>query len=304
MTPHSDRQHPLRGMILVAAASTVWSSGGAIVRSLDSADAWTTIFWRSCTASLFLLVFLAFRRQRIAAQFAAIGLTGFLVGVSFSCSSISLVIALRLTTVANTLMIMSSAPLFAAILGRIFLGEAIRPKTYVTIAAAMAGFALLVSDSLQGWSLAGDFFAVLIAIGYACSVVLTRRSRHIDMIPAACCGTVISTLVALPLAHPFAVSTHDFAILVGFGTGQLGVGLALFVTGAAMLPAVHTALLGNLEAVLGTLWAWVFFSEVPSTAALAGGTLIMASIVANTLSGVGTPQQRALEQSDAVPPVS
>ncbi len=304
MTSESDRLHPLRGMILVAAAAAVWSSGGAIVRSLDSADAWTTIFWRSLTASLFLLVFLAFRRRRIAAQFAAIGMPGFLVGVAFSCSSISLVIALRLTTVANTLMIMSSAPLFAAILGRIFLGEAIRPSTYVTIAAVIVGFTLMVSESLQAWSLAGDFFAALIAIGYATSIVLTRRSRHIDMIPAACCGTLISTLVALPLASPAAVSAHDFAILVGFGAGQLGLGLALFVTGAAMLPAVHTALLGMLEAVLGTLWAWVFFSEVPSTAALAGGVIVMASIAANTLWGLGTRQQLAAIPPEAVPPVS
>jgi drug/metabolite transporter (DMT)-like permease len=304
MTLHPDRQHALRGMFLIASAAIVWSSGGPIVRYIDSVDAWTTIFWRSFTACLFLLSFMALRRRRIITQFVGIGLPGFLVGVSFSCSSISLVIALRLTTIANTLMIMSAAPLIAAVLGRIFLGETIRPITYVTIAAVICGFALMVCDSLHGWSLTGDFFALLIAIGYAVSIVLTRRYHHIGMIPAACWGTIISTFVSLPLASPTAITTHDFAILSLFGAGQLGLGLALFVTGAAMLPAAHTALLGMLEAILGTLWAWIFFGEAPGTTALVGGVIVMVSILTDTLSGAAIDRRRAVIQHETVPPVS
>ena len=46
--------------------------------------------------------------------------------------------------------------------------------------------------------------------------------------------------------------------------------LALFVTGVSMIPAAHSALLGMIEAVLGTLWAWLLFGERPATLALAG----------------------------------
>jgi drug/metabolite transporter (DMT)-like permease len=291
-------------MFLVASAAIVWSSGGAIVRSLDAADAWTTIFWRSLSACLFLLAFMAIRRGNIIAQFVSIGLPGFLVGVSFSCSSVSLVIALRLTTVANTLMIMSASPLVAAILARVFLGEAIRPITYVTIAAVVGGFALMAGDSLHDWSLAGDFFALLIAVGYGISIVLTRRYRHIGMVPAACWGTIISTLVSLPLASPFAIPIHDFAVLVMFGAGQLGLGLALFVTGAGMLPAVHTALLGMLEMILGTIWAWLFFGETPTPLSLTGGIIVMASIMANTVSEFATGRRAPEAYGEIVPPAS
>jgi drug/metabolite transporter (DMT)-like permease len=283
---NAERSRTLRGMVLVAASAVVWSSGGPIVRSLESADTWTTIFWRSLFACVFLIAFMSLRRGHVVQQFIKMGLPGFFVGVSFASASISLVIALRLTTVANTLMIMSASPLFAAIMGRIFLGEAIRPITYVTIAAVMGGFALMVCDSLDSWSFAGDLFALVIAISYATSVVLTRRYHLIGMVPAACWGTIIATLVALPMASPLAITAHDLPILLLFGMGQLGIGLALFAVGASMIPASNTALLGMIEAVLGTLWTWLMFGERPVAFALAGGCIILASIAANAFFGL------------------
>src|SRR5258706_7829315 len=141
---HPDRRRTLLGTILVAASAVVWSSGGIIIRSLDSADAWTTIFWRSVSACVFLIAFMAARQGRVVSQFRRMGLPGFFVGAFLALASISLVISLRLTTVANTLMIMSASPLFAAVMGRIFLGEAIRPLTYLTIVSVMAGFVLMM----------------------------------------------------------------------------------------------------------------------------------------------------------------
>jgi drug/metabolite transporter (DMT)-like permease len=268
---------------LVASSAVVWSTAGPFVRSLESADAWTTIFWRSVSACLFLVAFMAIRQGRVIDQFVRMGLPGFFVGAFLACASISFVIALRLTTIANTLMIMSAAPLIAAILGRIFLAEAIRPFTYITIAAVMGGFALMVFDSLNNWSFLGDCFALLIAIGYASAIVIARHYRQIGMTPAACWGAVIAMLASLPFASPLSVTGHDLPILVLFGAGQLGIGLALFVTGVSMIPATHSALLGMIEAVLGTLWAWLLFGERPATLALAGGSIILASIATDTL---------------------
>jgi len=68
--------------------------------------------------------------------------------------------------------------------------------------AVMAGFALMVAIR----STAGHSRAIsspwVIAISYATSVVLTRRYHLIGMVPAACWGTIIAMLVALPMASP------------------------------------------------------------------------------------------------------
>ena len=144
----------------------------------------------------------------------------------------------------------------------------------------------MMSNSSSSWSLAGDFFALLIAVGYAASIVLVRRYHQIGMAPAACWGAIIAVLASLPFASPLSVTGHDFPILMLFGVGQLGGGLALFVTGVSMIPAANSALLGMIETVLGTLWVWLFFGEAPTPLVLAGGVLVLASIAINTVYGL------------------
>lgn len=274
----------VRGLGFVALSAVIWSTGGLIVRLLDNQDSWTTIFWRSLTACLFLLVFLAIRDGRAAfGLFRRMGLPGLVVGAGFACASISFVVALSLTSVAETLMIMSSAPLIAAIFARIFLREAIRPATWLTIAAVMGGIALMVSDSHTSGSLLGAGFALLATTGYSTAIVTTRRYPQIRMTPAVCTGAALATLIALPMASPLDVTAHDLPLMVLFGAGQLGLGMAFFVTGARLIPAALSALLGMLEPILGPLWVWLVFAEKPVTSTLIGGGIVIAGVLANTI---------------------
>ncbi|MDP2620761.1 MAG: DMT family transporter [Hyphomicrobiales bacterium] len=282
--PDLELEKTLRGVTLVAASAIVWSTGGLIVRLLESADSWTTVFWRSASACLFLLVFLAMRDGRkMFGLFRQMGWPGLGVGFFFASASISFVVALNLTSVAKTLVIMSCTPLLAAIFGRVFLGEPIRPATYVTIAAVMGGIALMVSDSLGSGSALGDFFAFLIPVSFAGVIVITRRYHEIRMTPAACAGAAIAMLASLAFATPFSVTAHDLPLLFLFGAGQLGAGMALFVTGARLIPAAHSALLGMLEPILGPMWVWLALGEKPAEGVLVGGTIVIASVVAKTL---------------------
>jgi len=260
------------------------STGGLIVRSLESTDSWTTVFWRSATACAFMLLFLAVRDGRGAiGLFRRMGLPGLVVAGGFACASVSFVVALSLTSVAETLVIMSAAPLFAAILARIFIGEPIRPATGLTIVAVMAGIGLMALDAEGGGSLLGDVFALLATLGIASAIVATRHSPQTRMTPAVCTGTAVAALIALPLATPFAVTAHDAPLLALFGAGQLGLGLVLFVTGARAIPAAQSALIGLLEPVLGPVWVWMAYAERPTAMALVGGVIVVAGVTANTV---------------------
>jgi len=283
MAPAAAPVQPM-GLLLVAAAAVIWSTGGLIVRLIGDVDDWTVIFWRSATACLFLLAFMALRDGRgMPALFRAMGLPGLLVGACFASASISLVVALSLTSVAKTLLIMSAAPLIAALLGRVFLGEPVRPATWATIAAVAGGIAIMVSDAEGGGAFLGNLVALLIAFSIAGAIVVTRRHHEVRMTPAACTGTAIATVLSAPMAAPMAVPVADMPLLVAFGAGQLGLGLALFVSGARLVPAAATALIGTLEPILGPVWVWAFLGERPTGSALVGGGIVLASVMANTL---------------------
>src|ERR1051326_644350 len=167
----------LRGALLVSTAALIWSTGGLIVRSLHSVDAWTTVFWRGIAACAFLLAFVAIReRGNTLRAFLRIGWPGVIVALCYASGSTALVMAFTLTTVADTLVIMSSAPLLAAVLGWAVLGEQVRVPSWLAMLACVAGTGLMVSDSQASGSILGDLVAGVIALAQAIAGVTDRKS--------------------------------------------------------------------------------------------------------------------------------
>lgn len=273
-----------KGLILIALSALIWSTGGLIVRLLESADPWTTVFWRSVFATAFLIGLIAWReRHQTLAVFLRMGHAGLIVAGCFTAASIGFVVALSLTSVANTLIILSSAPLIAAAIGRTVLGEKPSLTSWLAMLAASCGIVLMVSDSVGRGAIAGDLIALSIATAMAIAIVTIRRHREVRMTPATCLATLIAAGIALPLASPLAISGGDFSLLVVFGAFQLGVGLALFAAGARLAPAAEVALIGLLEPILGPVWVWMFLGETISANTLVGGSVVIGALIAHTL---------------------
>ena len=277
-----------RGALLVAAAAMCWSSGALIAR-LVTTGPWTTNLWRSLFASLFLALVLRLVWGRgIVAQWRGPVVA---VAVCMAVSSTCFIFSLALTSVANTLVLMSTGPYVAGLLGWLLLGERVPLRTWLTMGVALAGAVVMVSGSPGRSALLGDLLAIVMASSFAIATVLVRRHPEIRMAPAAVLATALTFLVALPGADPLATTPRDIALLAFFGAGQFGAGFLLFMAGARLIPAAQTSLIGMLEVVLGPLWVWLVLSERPGTASLAGGALILTALLANALVDLVTPRR-------------
>ena len=271
-----------RGALLVFGSAAVWSFGGAIARYLSVTDSWTAIFWRSVCAALFLLGFMLWREGRAGTLqlFRAMGWAGVAVGVCFATASTCFVVALGYTTVANILLMQAGAPLFAALAGAVLFRERIGLATWLAIAAGIAGVGIMVSNSVAGRvSPVGDGLALLMSVAVAGATVLTRRHAQVGMMPAVFLGTVIAAAVGGTMAGQLQVSAADAALLFVFGALNLGLGMALFVTGVRLLPAALAALIGTVEPVLGPVWVWLVHGEVPGNRTLVGGGVVILALV-------------------------
>ena len=271
-----------RGALLVFGSAAVWSFGGAIARYLSVTDSWTAIFWRSVCAALFLLGFMLWREGRAGTLqlFRAMGWAGVAVGVCFATASTCFVVALGYTTVANILLMQAGAPLFAALAGAVLFRERIGLATWLAIAAVIAGVGIMVSNSVAGRvSPVGDGLALLMSVAVAGATVLTRRHAQVGMMPAVFLGTVIAATVGGTMAGQLQVSPADAALLFVFGALNLGLGMALFVTGVRLLPAALAALIGTVEPVLGPVWVWLVHGEVPGNRTLVGGGVVILALV-------------------------
>jgi drug/metabolite transporter (DMT)-like permease len=276
----------------VAFAAICWSTGGLITR-LVATTPWTTSLWRSVFAALFLVVALwIVRRRGIVAQWREGGGPMIAVAVCMALASTCFIFSLTHTSVANTLILISTGPYVAGVLGWMLLGERVAPRAWLAMGVALVGAVVMVSDSYRRGAIAGDLLAIVMAASFATATVLVRRHPEIQMAPAAALAPALTVLVALPLSEPLATSARDLALLAFFGVGSFGAGFLLFMNGARLIPAAQSALIGMLETVLGPLWVWLVLSERPGAATLAGGALILGALLTNTLVDLATPHRR------------
>ncbi len=268
-----------------------WSSGGLITR-LVSTSPWTTSLWRSLFAALFLALVLSMVRGRgFFEQWREVGRPVLVVAACMALSSTCFILSLAHTSVANTLILMSTGPYVAGLLGWLLLGERVALRTWLTMGVALAGAVVMVSNSYSRGAVVGDLLAIVMAASFATATVLVRRHPQIQMAPAAVLATALTALVALPLAEPLETAPRDLALLAFFGIGQFGAGFLLFMAGARLIPAAQSSLIGMLETVLGPLWVWLVLNERPGAASLMGGTLILAALLANSLFDLVTPRR-------------
>ena len=270
------------GATLVLGSAVVWSFGGTLARFLHIEDDWTVIFWRSLFAALFLLGFMLVRdgARGTVRLVRGMGLAGAAVGLCFATASTSFILALAYTTVANVVLIQAGVPLIAALMAWLFFRERIAVHTWLAIAAVIGGVAIMVSGALGGGvSMMGDALALLIAFAFATATIITRRFAHVRMTPAVLLSAVIACATAASQASGFAVSMEELLILIVFGALNFGLGLALFVTGARLIPSALAALLGTAEPVLAPLWVAIIHGEVPGARTIVGGTIVLVALL-------------------------
>ncbi|MDZ7823636.1 MAG: DMT family transporter [Ahrensia sp.] len=274
------------GAALVLASAISWSLGGLIVRLADVANPWNTIFWRTGTATILILLFMLWRdgRQGTLTLFKSMGWPGFAVGAGFTISSVLFVIALDNTTVANVTLMQASVPLIAALISWILFREALQLSTWIAIGAVIVGVGVMVSDSFTGaMSPLGDGLAILVAVGFAATTVTARRYAHIRMTPAVCLGAAMACVFALVMSYltvgSVSVTPGQLFWLIAFGV-SFGGGMVLFASGVPLIPSAFAALLGTAETILGPLWVWLVIGEVPSNRTLIGGGIVLAALIA------------------------
>jgi drug/metabolite transporter (DMT)-like permease len=278
-----DAKYPL-GVAMVLVAGVCLSFGGLILRHVESADIWLMVFYRSLTFSgtLFLFLLVVYR-GRVVRPFLAIGREGVVVALSLGAGAICYLLAIDLTTVANVVFILGSGPLWTALLGRLVLGERVRPVTWAAMAAALCGITLMVAEGLGSGRLAGNVIALGAAVSFAVMVVAIRRVKSVDMVPASCLGGLVGAAAAATMIGGFGISGHDLVLALLLGSVQLGAGFLLITLGTRRVPAAEVPLLALTEVVLAPIWVWFWVNEVPSRMTLLGGAVVLAAVVGQAI---------------------
>ncbi len=270
-------------------ATLMWSIAGVVTRHLEAARSFEVTFWRSAFTVLTLAVLLPAVRGRavLVTSLRSGGRTLWLSGLCWCVMFTAFMVAITLTTVANVLVTMAIAPLLTALIARVALGHRLAPRTWAAIVVAGIGIAWLYAREVSAADprhLLGTLVALGVPIAAAVNWVVIQHTRHaadVDLLPAVLIGALLSALITLPFAMPFAASAHDLALLALLGVFQLSVPCLISVAAARQLSAPEASLLSLLEVVFGVTWAWLGAAEAPAAHVLGGGALVLGALAAN-----------------------
>ena len=268
------------GYILVCFGGFCLSWGGFIIRSFEQATVWQILFLRSFFFLLGLIVFLFIvYKKNTLIKIKTSGLPALLGGFVLSFSFIAFVVAMSNTTVANVVFIISTQTMFLALFGFIYLKEKVSLIGSLSIFLAMSGILVMVGDSVSSGSLFGNLVALAIPINFAVLVMIIRKYKNLDMVPAIFYSGIFSCLYGLILSESFIFTFHD--IFMGFllGVPQLALGFICITIGSRTTPSATIGLLMLSETIFAPIWVWMFLGEIPPLSVFIGGLVIISAII-------------------------
>ena len=207
------------------------------------------------------------------------GYPAVLGGLVMSLSFIAFVVSMSITTVANVVFIISTQTMFLAIFGYFYLKEKVSLISFFSIVLAMGGITIMVGDSLSTGSFLGNIVALAIPINFSILVMIIRKNKNLDMVPAIFYSGIFSIIYGLILSESFVFTSHD--ILMGFflGVPQLAFGFICITIGSRTTPSTTIGLLMLTETLFAPVWVWLFLNEIPPLSVLIGGSVIITAII-------------------------
>jgi drug/metabolite transporter (DMT)-like permease len=227
-----------------------------------------------------LIIFLAITYKKNTIKiFKDAGLPAVIGGLVMSLSFIAFVVAMTNTTVANVVFIISTQTMFLAIFGYFYLKEKVSLISFISILLAMSGITIMVGDSLFSGSFFGNLVALAIPINFSILVMIIRKNKNLDMVPAIFYSGIFSVIYGLILSESFVFTSHD--VLMGFflGVPQLAFGFICITIGSRSTPSTTIGLLMLSETLCAPIWVWLFLNEIPPLSVFIGGSIIILAII-------------------------
>lgn len=283
-------QPPVSPAVVLAFSVFAVSWAGPLVR-FTGAPALAISFWRLAIACVLIGVILGVRgewRELRLLRARDWGLAA-LAGIFLAGHFVTWIASLQLTTVAASVVLVSTQPLWVALLSIPLLRERPRPVQWAGIMLAFAGAAWVGWGGGAGGDgdLRGNLLALSGAALAAAYYVLGRGLRrrvtiwpYVAVVYGAAAVVLLATLIVVDtpiVGYP----RGDWAVFAALAIGPMMIGHTGQNWALRYLPAyaVNVSLLG--EPIGATLIAWLLpgIRETPPAAVLVGGTLILAGII-------------------------
>ncbi len=259
-----------QAMALLVLAAVLWSFGGILIKWVQ----WHPMAisgMRSAIGALAILV--VFRDMRFSWSRAQVG-----GAIAYAGTVTLFVVATKLTTAANAILLQYTAPVHVALFGPWFLGEPSRRRDVASIAVILGGMVLFFLDRLSpaGWW--GNAAALASGACFGWLTLFLRSQKDGSGVESIFLGNLLAAAAGLPFMFGSVPDARGWAGLLLLGTVQMGIPYVLFSLAIRRVPAVTAILVPMIEPVLNPVWVLLLIGETPGPMAVLGGIVILGTI--------------------------
>ena len=270
-----------RATLLLAFTALLWSSGGLAIKLVDLHPLAITGVRSALSALTLALLFRGELRLRATpAQWGA--------ALCYAGLLLTNVVATKLTTSANAILLAYTAPVYVALLAPRLLGERTRASDWLLVLAVLSGMVLFFLDKLSPSGLWGNLIAVGTGLCYAAFTLCMRAQKDASPVQSVVLGHILTATLGLPFLALGLPDASGWLGLAYLGIIQQGVSLALYVWCIKRLGALEAILIMTLEPILNPVWVALGVGELPGPWSLLGGAVVLTAV---TLRSVFTALQ-------------
>ncbi|MDR7856511.1 DMT family transporter [Tissierella sp.] len=264
-----------KGIIAALIASFLWSTGGILIKLVQ----WNPVAIagsRSFVAALVLLAYI--RKPKITKSKPQV-----LGAIAYALTVILYVMANKLTTSANAILLQYTAPIFVAVLGIWILKEKIHSYDIYAILAVILGMAMFFINDVSSGNMLGNILAILSGLTLAFVTISLRMQKDGSAIETTLLGNVLTFAIAIPFILKGLPDIRSLFFIVIMGIFQLGISYIFYVYASKQLGALEAILLTVIEPLLNPVWVYIFSGEKPGIYAVIGGVIVITAVILRSI---------------------
>jgi len=265
---------------LFAFTAIMFITPDSLLIRLSNVHSWNLIFYRGFIP--FFVVFVSLiiiQKSKLFSSLKENGWHGLGYICTFIVTNILFVYSIENTNVANTLVMVSLAPMLSALISFIFLKELPDKKTWIAIIITTIAVIYIFIDSFEKGDVKGNIYGFICALGLAAGAVIIRAGKKsANLIPSAMIAKLIIALIALFFIDDLTIKGNDLLIIPAMCVFCVAIPFVLITLAPRYITASEVNLFFLLETVLGPFWVWLVIKKQPSIETITGGIIIILTI--------------------------
>ena len=237
------------------------------------------IFMFASMASTFLFKDFDYLKKALKTSFPFL----LICSTFMALSNIFFITAVKTTTVANVVIIFSTSALFTALVAFLLFKEKPRKNVFIASFFMFIGLFIIFNDNLGIGSMEGNIYAILCTVFFSISFVLLSRFKEMNRLVITAFSGIILSLIAWFFVDDLAIDSKTLVIVMVMGLLITPISRVLLGVGAKYIRASEVSLLMLIETVMAPIWVWIFLNEVPSIYTFIGGSVIIVTLIVNSL---------------------